>query len=648
MSGIAGMYHLDGRPVDPTLLHRMTDAIAHRGPDGIHHWITGNVGLGHCMLQTTPESLHERQPLVNETGDVVLTLDGRVDNRDDLRAALASKGAWLRDETDAELVLQAYQVWGEESPRHLLGDFAFVVWDGRQRQLFCARDFSGMKPFFYYADGHTFLCGSELKQLLCEPTVPRVVNEGMVGEYLTGFITSQEETLYQHLFRLPPAHFLVIRATGVRKQRYWDIDFGRAIRYRTDAEYQEHFRALFQEAVRCRLRSHKRVGAHLSGGMDSSSVVAMANLLCREGKGPALGFEAFSVIYPPGWPCDERAYIHAVSQHCRVKTNLVEPGLPDLAYYREQTRSRCDFADCPNGGGQNETLNARARARGFGVMLTGCGGNEWFEGNLNHLADLLRAGKLRRLLWQARCDARLTFQPSLFQLLLRHAVFPQIPAVLRQVGKAMFGKSSFPAWLTRDFIERIHLRERLRPSGPSRRFASFVQESMYRTLTHGSGENSYVLMERFFAQAGLDFRHPFNDQRLVEFSFAMPEEQRWRGERVKVLLRAAMSRHLPAEVLQRREQGEFSIVFMKTFEKIEAKHLFDDLALAAQGWVDPQRVIRTYHLMMAQFACRDYAYGAHMWALWGLVAVELWFRDLICSPKPVEGGPLSAHPLTRI
>ncbi len=427
MSGIAGMYHLDGRPVDSALLHRMTDAIAHRGPDGIHHWISGSVGLGHCMLQTTPESLHERQPLVNDTGEVVLTFDGRVDNREDLRAALESKGARLRDETDAELVLHAYEWWGEESPLHILGDFVFVIWDGRQRQIFCARDFSGMKPFFYYFDAHTFLCGSELKQLLCVPTVLRHVNEGMVGEYLTGFITSQEETLYQHLFRLPPAHFLVIRATGVRKQRYWDVDPGRANRYRTDAEYRDHFFSLFQEAVRCCLRSHKRVGAHLSGGMDSSSVVAMASLLCREGKGPARGFEAFSLVYPSGWPCDERAYIQAVREHCQVKTNLVEPGLPDLAYYREQTRNSCDFADFPNGGGQNQSLNALARARGVGVMLTGCGGNEWFEGNMNHLADLLRAGKLRRLLWQARCDATLTFQPSLFQLLLRHAVFPQLP-----------------------------------------------------------------------------------------------------------------------------------------------------------------------------------------------------------------------------
>src|SRR5262245_47171197 len=143
MSGIAAIYNLDGRPVDPQLLKRMTDAIAHRGPEGINHWIKGSVGLGHCMLQTTPESWHEKQPVIDETGELCLTLDGRVDNREELKVALEAKGARLRDDTDAELVLKAYEVWTENSAEKILGDFAYVIWDGRRRQLFCARDSVG-------------------------------------------------------------------------------------------------------------------------------------------------------------------------------------------------------------------------------------------------------------------------------------------------------------------------------------------------------------------------------------------------------------------------------------------------------------------------------------------------------------------------
>lgn len=160
MSGITGIYHLDGRPVDPALLRRMTDIIGHRGPDGAGYWLDGPVGLGHRMLHPTPESLRETQPLLDETGNLCLTLDGRVDNREELRTALEDKGTKLRTDTDAELVLQAYECWGEECPKKIIGDFVFVIWDGRMRQLFCARDPLGVKPFYYYTDGRTFLYGS--------------------------------------------------------------------------------------------------------------------------------------------------------------------------------------------------------------------------------------------------------------------------------------------------------------------------------------------------------------------------------------------------------------------------------------------------------------------------------------------------------
>jgi len=190
VSGIAGIFNLDGRPVDPALLTRMTDVIAHRGPDGAGQWIDGSVGLGHRMLHTTPESLYEKQPLIDETGNLCLVLDGRVDNREELRTALEAKGAKLRTDTDAEMVLHAYECWGEESPKKIIGDFAFAIWDKRDRLLFCARDPLGMKPFHYYTDGRTFLCGSELRQLFEDVTVQREPNEGMVGEYLVSSLTN--------------------------------------------------------------------------------------------------------------------------------------------------------------------------------------------------------------------------------------------------------------------------------------------------------------------------------------------------------------------------------------------------------------------------------------------------------------------------
>ena len=166
MSGLAGIYRLDGQPVHPPLLQRMVERLAHRGPDGSHCWIHRFIGMGHAMLRTTPESLEEQQPWQDETGALSLTLDGRIDNREDLTASLLAAGLTLRNHTDAELMLRAYQCWGEACPERIVGDFALVIWDGPRRQLFCARDILGLKPFYYSLHDNTFCWASEIPPLL--------------------------------------------------------------------------------------------------------------------------------------------------------------------------------------------------------------------------------------------------------------------------------------------------------------------------------------------------------------------------------------------------------------------------------------------------------------------------------------------------
>src|SRR5512143_363122 len=156
MSGIAGIIRFDGAPVEPGLVEKMTSAMSHRGPDGIRHWVRGSVALGQCMLRTTPESLEEEQPLANEDESLVLVMDGRVDNWEELRAELLKRGAVLRTRADAELVLRAYETWGRDCLAHIDGDFALVIWDARNRTALCARDRMGNKPFHYHWNGRTF------------------------------------------------------------------------------------------------------------------------------------------------------------------------------------------------------------------------------------------------------------------------------------------------------------------------------------------------------------------------------------------------------------------------------------------------------------------------------------------------------------
>src|SRR3989441_8528576 len=248
----------------------------------------------------------------------VLTADARIDNRAELLAALG-RGV---EATDAELILGAYQRWGERAPEHLLGDFAFAIWDGRREVLFCARDHFGVKPFYYHhAPGRLFAFGSEIKALLALAEVPRRLNETRVADYLVPLLEDKEITFYEEIVRLPPAHRMTVSRDGMRIEQSWALDPTREIRLKSDAEYAAAFREIFTEAVRCRLRSAFPVGSMLSGGLDSSSIVCVARKLLAEDGGGKL--HTFSAIFPDVPECDEREYIEAVLGGHGVKPHYV-------------------------------------------------------------------------------------------------------------------------------------------------------------------------------------------------------------------------------------------------------------------------------------------------------------------------------------
>jgi asparagine synthase (glutamine-hydrolysing) len=220
-------------------------------------------------------------------------MDGRVDNRDELKQLLKRQSVRFVSDTDAEIVLRSYQCGGEESPAKILGDFAFALWDGPWHQLFCARDFASVQPFYYYYDGRTFLCASEPQQIFVDPVVSREPDELVIGVYLTGMLLDPATTLYSALRKLEGGCSITVRPEKIDRCRYFDIDPNKVIRYRTDAEYAEHFAALFKDTVRCRLRSANGVAAELSGGLDSSLVVGSIESL-RSAIPP---FETFSIKF---------------------------------------------------------------------------------------------------------------------------------------------------------------------------------------------------------------------------------------------------------------------------------------------------------------------------------------------------------------
>lgn len=619
MSGILALWNVDGQPIDHRLPRRLINAVAHRGSDGAGLWIQGAVALGHQMLHTTPESLQEKQPLCDETSNLCLTLDGRVDNRTELQSALEEKGLWLRTDTDAELVLQAYTCWGENCPTHILGDFAFVIWDGRNRRLFCARDHIGAKPFYYYTDAHHFLCGSELRQLLEHPAVQRTPNEGMVGEYLACSITSQEETLYRGIFRLPPAHSLTVSPDGLQKKQYWTLDPSREIHYRTDGAYAEHFSHLFKEAVRCRLRSHGPIGAELSGGLDSSSVVGMAQALFREGAAPNYGFKTFSLAFP-GLDCDESRYIDDVRRLWGLTSSSVLPDNPH-ENSMQQIQQHMDFPDYPNYS-MFDPLLVAAREKGVRVSLTGLGGDDWLGGGFPPYADLLREGQWLTLLREIRQDVG----DLGFHSIIKQMLAPVLPRPIHHAYAWAFNRNGIPPWIDAGFARRVHLAERLRERPGEQPFNSYVRQDRFLLYRSGEQVHSNEMAERSSSRFGLESRHPFNDRRLMEFALALPQEQRRRGEQKKFVLRQAMRGLLPETVRQRLTKAEFSHTFAQAFDVLGGDRLFRDLSTA--NWVNSEQARRLHRQMAQLYSLNDSGYKALTWPLWMILGIESWFTGI--------------------
>jgi asparagine synthase (glutamine-hydrolysing) len=630
MSGIAGIFNLDGRPANLALLRAMTDAVSYRGPDGVGYWADGQVALGHRLFHATPESLEESQPLLDETGDLCLVLDGRVDNRQELRAALEQAGARLRDGTDAELVLKGYRCWGEACPARILGDFAFVVWDRRTRRLFCARDVLGLKPFYYYLDSRRFLCGSALHQLFEDASVPRQPNEAMIGEYLSLAPTSRDETLYQGIRRLAPAHSMTIEAAGVRAARYWDIDPAKQVRHSTDAEYAEHFLSIFKEAVRCRLRSHGPAGSELSGGLDSSSVVSVAQLLLREERPVTKRFETFSAVFP-GLPTDESAYAREVAEKWGLEPNLVLPEQFSAEATRQTVRRYLDIPYSPTVV-IADPLKTRAREKGCRVLLTGQGGDDWLTGSVYHYADLLRQLKFRKCLRQIREDHRadLIVDPrySLLYCGLRPLVPESVRRSVRWLRTRVLGRDGHPAWISPQFSRKIGLVRRLRPEPSRSAFSSFAQRDTYDGLHSGWHTLALEVIERHGAAFGVDVRHPFHDRRAIEFAFAMPEEQRLRRGQSKFVLRQAMQGLLPDTVRQRVGKADGSHMYAEALDVLGGERAVDSLNIASLGWVDRDEVRRMYQEMTLARDTGDYSGLPHIMTLWTVFSLELWFNTV--------------------
>lgn len=639
MSGIAVIYNRDGHPVNCELLSRMIEAVPYRGPDGIHVWADGPVGIGHAMMHATPESLHEAQPLWDREAGLVLTMDGRVDNREEIAAALKAKGFRLRDDTDAELVLRAYECWGEDSPGKIVGDFAYAIWDARRRHLFCARDPLGVKAFYFYADAHTFLAASELHQILECSFVSRQPNEGMIAEYLSADLRNREETFFSNIRRLPPAHMMVVDLSHLSTRRYYDLLSTPEVRHSTDQEYSDHFREIFRESVRCRLRTIGPVAVTLSGGLDSSSIAAMAQQLCREGSVTVPSLEAFSMYFSEP-DADERSYIQEVVRLCDFSSHAVGPLVPDEALCLEEVRRYKEVPNFPNGCMEYPMMQLE-RNRNCRVTLDGAGGDEWLTGSSLYYADLLRQFRIGELLTAVRSKSHLMeleIRPTVNSLwILVHKVIRPfaartLPGFARRLLRRAVGCRNFPSWIDPLFAKRTALQDRLDRTYGRSRTVNFAQQDPLDVFESGELAYGNELGDRCASWHGLEQRSPFFDRRMMEFGFGIPETQRRRNGQAKYVLCNAVRGLIPEMVRQRRTKGEFSHVFGEALRTLSSADCSRFSLLSSMGWIDPDSVRLAWQHTLELYNRRDPRYiGRNLWALWMACATEMWSKEMHLS-----------------
>lgn len=567
MSGIAGIFYLDGRPVKTETIEGMLAKIAHRGPDGRGIWCCGSVGLGHCMLWSTPESIHEHQPILANHADGVLVADARLDNRDDLIKSLSRISPLPMGVSDGQLILEAYREWGDECVGKLEGDFSFVVWDSKRHLFFCARDRVGVKPFYYIRTPFLFAFASEIKALLSLPEIPIEVNERKIAEYLAQYFEDTVETFYRDIYRLPPGHLMKISDVVHYKSQYWEIDFQEETKPKNESDYISAFKELFFEVMRCRLRSAHSIGSMLSGGLDSSSISCTAHNLMHSRKDKP--FPVFSVIYQDQTDIerasfDELSYIRHVIDSGYFEPNFVRGDHLSPLIDPDQLFKELDEPYFAPTYYFYRAIYQLAQQRGVRVMLDGTDGDRTVYHGLEYLSDLARSGRWLKLYKEADALSKGQYPLQTSKKILQnYGLKPVVPEVIFTLKRWLTNNRrtmNYSQHLIRpEFLKRLGLRySDLAHYGKNYKTLPQIH---YRELTSGVIPLTLELLDKSCAMHHIDARYPFFDRRLMEFCLSLPPSLLLSKGWTRYILRIAMQDILPTPVQWRADKANLQTAF---------------------------------------------------------------------------------------
>lgn len=560
MSGIAGAWNLDGRPMDPGTLAAISGRLRHRGADGERQRIAGQVGFSYQHQWVTPEDHGVFQPVVGPSG-AMLMIDGRLDNRDELVSLLALE----RRVSDANCALAAYDRWGDEFAEHLAGDFAAAVFDPRAQRLLLVRDALGVRPLYYFHDGRVLVFASEIKAILAHPDVNVTPDEEGIADFLlvgARPLDRQDLTCFRGVASVIPAHVVAITRAGVAGRRYWDFDTERQLRFASFAEYVEAFGERFQIAVARRLRSNYPVALSVSGGLDSSSIFCQAETLRRRsaGSAPLVGISYVSERRST----DEQAYLRDIEAQYGVAFDrfAIEPRTGLVRGVIDQVSAiEAPFIDYM--WGVTRELHTRAAAAGARVLLSGHWGDQMLFSSA-YLVDLLRLGAISKIWRHTKVYARYFGDQDTprrrRQLLLEAARYHlpvPIASLLKQVRLRLFARPQPKPWFAPQFLSAA-LRDRYRLATFDRRFCSAHARAVYIEARSKYHVQCMEWNAKVGALHGLDIAFPYLDRDLLAFLMAVPGEVHAQDGVPRALLRESMRGILPDSIRARTWKSDFA------------------------------------------------------------------------------------------
>lgn len=632
MCGIAGIVRLDGASVSADRIGVLTDLIAHRGPDdaGVH--VDGHVGLGHRRLAIVDLSPAGHQPMPSSDGSLWIVFNGEIYNHEALRTELVAHGHAFRSTTDTEVILAAYRQWGEACVQRFEGMWAFAIWEPARQRLFCSRDRLGIKPFYYALAPAGFAFASEIKAVLAAGLVPVRPNpEALRLQLVYRARASNETTCFEGVLQLPPAHSAVLEGGRFVRSRYWSAEDALAHRRDDGGDHAARFREEIARAVHSHLRSDVPVGACLSGGLDSGTLVALA---ARETASP---LRTFSVTYP-GTPYDESRYIHALRERVpNLAPTDTTPDGHDLVDVLE--RSTWHYEEPVWGGSVYSwwQVMKSVHAGGIKVVLNGQGADELLAGYPRYyptyLRQLLRSGRLPAF---QRNFAGFREQQGDLSAggLWRELATPYWPDWLRRAARVAGRGAAFDDSFLSPELRALHS-----PAAEAlaRRAFSNLDTHLLTDLTTTRLPELLQAEDRFSMAFSIESRVPFLDRAFVEYGVALPAAQKIDNGVTKVVLREAMRGIVPDETLDRRDKQGYPTPANDWLRSIGMEYAGDVIAsrrFRERGVFDADAAAAAFE--------RWRSGRGPLAGLWTWLSTEAWFRQYVDTPVSGWARPATA------